>query len=90
MIHLVRGGRQGEELAGMARWTLRASHNGGMAIASVVQREGGMIARPTPRITRSSRPSIEVSVETGASFTHQAPSQRREGPRRVDTVVGRL
>ena len=47
-----------------------------------------MVARLTPRITRSSRPSIEVSVETGTIFTHEAPLQGREGPRRVDTVVG--
>ena len=32
---LVRGGRQGEERAGQARWTLSVSHDGGMAIALV-------------------------------------------------------
>ena len=34
VIHLVRGRRQGEELAGHARWAFNASHDGGMAIAS--------------------------------------------------------
>jgi hypothetical protein len=40
------------------------------------RRSLGIYARLTPRITRSGHPSIEDSVETGAIFTHQAPSQR--------------